>query len=533
MISTLGGFLEAAIESGKPACPPAIPDWAYGVVTPLTPLPHQIETLGKGLAFRRFGDYSEPGCMKTLPAQALAIAQASQGIKAVYMTKPTLVTQVRESFDYNYPGLDRHLKVKALNGDVDARLEALTDFHYNGWPDILIVSDKVFLGPISPFKKRKAKKESESPAPKPPKGRVIFEQEGGPPVNFRTFVKKGYGFLISDDVVGVKTTSSQVHQAIEEFKGKNYERDLWVMNGTPVENVPSDAYGFIHLIAPHLYSTRKSFDWKHCIYGEKGGFGSPVVGYKNLDELHRNLYKHGIRFTKKDVLGLPPVTFVDVPVKLSHQHKALYDRVVNEMLLELPDGQMLDFTSAQKMYQVSQQMLLNAERVTQVKVPDNQMLATLDDLIASLEGHKILLGAWYNASVETIAERLHKLNPAKIYGGNTDREREEAKYKFINDPTCRVAVTNYLSGGVGIDGFQSICSHAIAMEMVTVPGYAAQWVSRINRGGQENPMTVYLVVPKGTVAVRLKRNLLEKEAVANQVIGDRKKLMRELLGEQE
>jgi SNF2 family DNA or RNA helicase len=161
------------------------------------------------------------------------------------------------------------------------------------------------------------------------------------------------------------------------------------------------------------------------------------------------------------------------------------------------------------------------------------MLVTLDGLIESLEGRKILLGCWYNESVESVAAHLHKLKPVMVYGKNTEKEREEAKHKFINDPDCRVAVTNYLSGGVGIDGFQSICSHAIAMEMVTVPGYFEQWSARINRGGQENPMTIYLVVPRGTIAVRLRRNLLTKEAVANQVIGDRKQLMRELLGEGE
>jgi hypothetical protein len=541
--NTLASFLTAANEGLERPSP--VPDWAHGVVMPLTPLPHQVQTLSKGLGHSRYGDYSEPGCMKTLPAQALAISEAAQGNKTVYMTKPTLVEQVRQSFAYNYPGMP--LKVRALNGDVDDRLEALTDFHHNGWPDILIVSDKVFLGPVAPFKKEKKPKkkteweslgealgitrEVEEPEPpKQPKGRVIFEHEGGPPVNFRTFMRKGYGFLVSDDVVGVKTTSTQVHQAIEEFK-KGDDNKLWVMNGTPVENVPSDAYGFIHLIVPWVYRTRKAFDHAHCIYGERGDFGTPVVGYKNLDRLHANLYRYGIRFTKKGVLGLPPLSFVDVPVVLSHQHKALYDRVVDEMVLELDDGQMLDFTTAQKMYQVSQQMLLNAERVTTVKVPDNRMLATLDDLVASLEGNKILIGAWYNASVEAIADRLHRLNPAKIYGGNTDRERETEKHKFINDPSCRVAVTNYLSGGVGIDGFQRVCSHAIAMEMVTVPGYAEQWCSRINRGGQENPMTVYLVVPKGTIAVKLRSNLIRKEAEANMVIGDKKKLMKELLGE--
>jgi hypothetical protein len=44
-------------------------------------------------------------------------------------------------------------------------------------------------------------------------------------------------------------------------------------------------------------------------------------------------------------------------------------------------------------------------------------------------------------------------------------------------------------------------------------------------------MSVYLMVPKGTVAVELRLNLLKREEEANQVVRDKKQLLKVLLGD--
>jgi SNF2 family DNA or RNA helicase len=105
------------------------------------------------------------------------------------------------------------------------------------------------------------------------------------------------------------------------------------------------------------------------------------------------------------------------------------------------------------------------------------------------------------------------------------------KRKFIEDPECRVVFTQYASGGVGIDGFQNVCSHAVMLELMAVPGLYDQWISRINRSGQTEPQTVYILTATGTLSVALKRNLLRKEEEANLVVMDKKQLLSNLIGE--
>jgi SNF2 family DNA or RNA helicase len=249
-----------------------------------------------------------------------------------------------------------------------------------------------------------------------------------------------------------------------------------------------------------------------------------------LDELHRALYASGRRVAKSEVLDLPPVSYTDVPVVLSKPHKALYDKLVNELLLELPDDVMLDFTQAGKLYQATQRMLFSPETVARTAIKDNAMLATLDELIETLADKKIMIGAWYQETVRLLLEHLKAHNPVALYGGNTPAQTEAAKQRFVNDPACRIAITNFKSGGVGVDSLQNVCSNAIMAEMIAVPGLFQQWVSRLDRSGQKEPVTVYLMVPKATVAVKIRQSLLKKEEVANDVIMDKKQLLKDLLG---
>jgi SNF2 family DNA or RNA helicase len=92
---------------------------------------------------------------------------------------------------------------------------------------------------------------------------------------------------------------------------------------------------------------------------------------------------------------------------------------------------------------------------------------------------------------------------------------------------------NPRSGGVGVDGLQAVCSHVVFAESVTTPGLFEQAISRLHRSGQTaRTINIYLLTALGTVAVKRRNDLLRKEHEANQVVGDTKTLLSELLGEE-
>ena len=141
-----------------------------------------------------------------------------------------------------------------------------------------------------------------------------------------------------------------------------------------------------------------------------------------------------------------------------------------------------------------------------------------------------MLFSWYKQSIDKLKIHLKKYNPAIINGSVTAKAREKAKESFIIDPKCKVMIANPLSGGVGIDGWQKVCSYIIFVEVCPFPGAFEQAVGRLERSGQTETVNVYLLVPSGTISVKLRNDLIRKEGDANQAVRDKKTLLAEMLG---
>jgi hypothetical protein len=86
-----------------------------------------------------------------------------------------------------------------------------------------------------------------------------------------------------------------------------------------------------------------------------------TIHYRDLDRLHDNLYAQARRVLKRQISDLPPRLFTEYLVKLSPKHLALYNQIVEERMLEI-DEELIDMTTAQALYQATQQILLNPEK---------------------------------------------------------------------------------------------------------------------------------------------------------------------------
>lgn len=205
--------------------------------------------------------------------------------------------------------------------------------------------------------------------------------------------------------------------------------------------------------------------------------------------------------------------------------------MVNDRILEIGD-ELVDMTTAQSLYQAMQQVLLNPEKYGK-DIKDNALYEALDEIIAELEGKKILVYAWFNTSVDAICERYKHLNPAKINGSVTGDARENAKQKFIQDADCKMLVANPKSGGVGVDLLQTVCSHVVYAEVIPFIGTFQQSVDRLHRTGQKaETVNVYMLVAQDTIAVKLRNDLISKDKHQESVMKDKRAILADLMGQE-
>lgn len=464
-----------------------------------TPREHQISGINNVLSYDRFGLYDEQGTGKSFIAQATAVIEGCLGNKTLAMMPPVLIPQFHRTLMNTFKGIDKKLTISRYEGDPVQRQRLIDKWaSTQQYPDILLMTYE------------------------------IFRQEG-----LILFQDQPYFRVICDEAVPLREPTNNTYIALQMFMGVLGKRNLLLMTGTPAKNELTDLYGLIQMVTPGRYLNKKQFYAMHVDTvdirvgtEERGRTIQKIVGYRNLDTLWRVFYSQARRVEKSQVLTLPEKLIVDFEVELEERHINAYRRIMRERILELPDGSIINAINASALRQTALQGILNPKKLG-VKGP-SAILDAVDELVSEIDG-KVLVMAHYQESVALIAEKFKKKNPAVINGLTNNPDAE--KLKFIEDPTCQMLIINYTSGGVGLDGLQSVCNYAIAAEPTGVPGDFDQAIDRLHRGGQLNNVTCYVLRVAGTYSATVTDQMRRKKTRNSEVVS-RNELQNELFGDE-
>lgn len=112
-------------------------------------------------------------------------------------------------------------------------------------------------------------------------------------------------------------------------------------------------------------------------------------------------------------------------------------------------------------------------------------------------GESVLLLGWHRAVYDIWLEELADLAPAMYTGTETPSQKDRQKARFTSGET-KVMIMS-LRSGAGIDELQYCCSVAVFGELDWSPGIHQQIIWRLDREGQEDPVTAFfLVVDEGS-----------------------------------
>jgi len=297
-----------------------------------------------------------------------------------------------------------------------------------------------------------------------------------------------------------------------------------LLTGTPL-NKPLDAYAYIKLIAPIVYRSKGMFDQLHI--AGLDSFGNPI-GFKNLDLLTNNLMLSSVRHTKEDVLNLPPCTIQPIVYELDHKHKALYDKLANEQILKLGDGSKIDATQCMALFHSLQQIICQWDYFSQDPKLVSQAYRLIEETLEELGSKKLVVFANYRRTNQALVDRF---KCPGVWGEVSPLQKQKALATFIEDDSCRMIALNAVSAGIGVDGLQDVCSEVLYVESPISLSHWTQSMSRIDRQGQKQPVTVRIGTALGTIQEYLLRSLTEKEELVNPLQGSRSLLRAAIYGE--
>ena len=335
-------------------------------------------------------------------------------------------------------------------------------------------------------------------------------------------------FMAIDESTTIKNPGAKRTKNIAGL-GK-YAKFRRIMTGSPVTKSPLDLYKQCEFLDEFLldHSSYYTFRTRYAIMRKahfNGRSVEIVVGYKNLGELSDKLKPFSYRVLKDDCLDLPPKTFMKRVISLSAEQDKVYKQMKQMALAQL-NGKVITTASA-----LTQLMRLHQITCGHFKADDgstqvvkNNRLTELLELLEEVEG-KAVIWAHYQYDVQTIIDAVKKEygddSVVDYYGKTPNEERQDNIKKFQSDPKCRFLVGTPSTGGYGI-------TLTAASTMIYYSnGYdlekRQQSEARIDRIGQEKPMTYIDIICEDTVDERIVKALRKKINIASEILGEQLK----------
>lgn len=324
--------------------------------------------------------------------------------------------------------------------------------------------------------------------------------------------------IILDEAHKLRNHDSARTKGISQLAG--YCKRVYLLTGTPITNGLKNAFSYINILRPGVYyNTFNSFKLRHMRYSPYDR--RVLIGYRGVEYVQEILQSFSVRHLKKEILDLPPVTFTTRILDWEPEQRKVYKSMVDDYIVELEDSFLEATNAAARMVRLHQ-ILTNPQQLgfscdsTRWKVI-NEDLESIDLTI-----HKVVILCHYRVSVKRLLEQLKEYNPAVIYGGTADIEKQ--KDKFDNDDSCRVMIAHPLSAGIGVNF--TVAAYMIFFEYSWDLDSYDQTVSRCNRPGQIYPLTVInYAVRGGMEETKILPKLVSKKDFATNLLNDPKEFI--------
>ncbi len=441
----------------------------------------QVEVINEYGAYNRHGLYLDMGLGKTVCSTVIGIDRLIAGVKSVLvMCPPVIINQWCRWL--TSLGID----VLKYEGKKSERADLLKHFLDH---DFIVMSPDIFRNDFFAIK---------------------------------DVVRTEVLHVIIDEANLIKKHTGVTHQKLRLLQG--IDRGVTLLTGTPL-TAPIDAYGYIKIITPYVYSTIKQFKRIHVA---REGEYHTVIEYDNLDMLKKNFYLQSISLSVDEMIDMPEIDYQVVEYDLEPAHLDLYRKLLREklMVVEMEDGKtkVLNASKVQTLRHWAQRLVMSPHHLGYTKLPVGMELIREECLNNQ---NQVVIFSNY---VETNARMLEVLpSSAGVYGEINRQQQQKNIEAFQNSEVTRLVV-NPSSGGVGLE-LQGSCNHVIFGEFPVTSVAFRQARSRVWRQGQKKKVICKVFVANKTVQPKLLESCMRKDEVLVQVQYTLKELRRELLGE--
>ena len=251
---------------------------------------------------------------------------------------------------------------------------------------------------------------------------------------------------------------------------------------------------------------------------------------KNIDKLWKRLEGLIYRFTKDQVVDLPPKVYSEIKIQLSEEQKKLYlqlqnlhctdNVVVGNNALTLyhrfqdicngfePVEEPTEVTEVEEDKEVSKNIVLK-------KLKENPKLNALLEVIEQLGNEQVVIWCSRSSLLYEIFNTLQtKGYKVGVYDGKVNRNQRDEYYNGFKNKTVQFLIANQASASYGLDGLKD-ANYAIYVCNSYSSELRAQSEDRIYRGEIKNSKFIIDITMEGTCEQKVMHALKEGKELIN------------------
>ncbi|MCW5981296.1 MAG: DEAD/DEAH box helicase [Bryobacteraceae bacterium] len=319
--------------------------------------------------------------------------------------------------------------------------------------------------------------------------------------------------IVLDEAQRIRNWTTATARVVKQLKS----RYAIVLTGTPLENKLEELYSVVEFVDGRRLGPAFRFLKEHRMEDEKG----KLLGYKGLDQIHRQLQPILLRRTRQEVLTeLPRRTDQIFRVRMTAEQAIPYQEQSDILARLVHKWERQGWLSEIDLKRITcclqnMRMLCDSTFLYDKETNSSPKLEEFREIIRELaleEGRKVVVFSEYERMTHLAGEELDKLKIAfaSLHGGVPSRKRGALLDRFRNDPSCRVFLSTD-AGGVGLN--LQAASAVINFEPPWNPARLEQRIGRVHRMGQMRPVQVIHLLTEGSIEERVWETLRLKKAL--------------------
>ena len=317
-----------------------------------------------------------------------------------------------------------------------------------------------------------------------------------------------FDMLVIDELSGFKNHQTKRFKALMKVRPK--VKRIVGLTGTPSSNGLMDLWAEFRLLDMGQRLGRFIGQYRTAYFQPDKRNGMVVYSYKPLPQAEKQIYDKisdiTIFMKAIDYLQMPELLMTESRVQLSKQEAERYKQLKQDLVLDLPEGEITATNAAalsNKLCQMSNGAIYDDEN-NMIPI-HSRKLDALEDMIESANGKPVLVAYWFKHDRTRITERLRKL-------GVVYQEIKSAEsIKNWNSGKLQVALIHPASAGHGLN-LQAGGNFLVWFGLTWSLELYQQTNARLWRQGQQSETVVIQhIITKGTIDEHILKALQAKD----------------------